>query len=60
MIPSVNTGLSEVQTALIDNHSQLQALWSDIDDMEDCHRCNNIRLRGIPEEISQEELIPLV
>lgn len=59
-IPSVITGLSEAQTALIDHHSQLQALWSHIDDMEDRHRRNNIRLRGIPEEIGQEELILLV
>lgn len=60
IITSMITGSSEVQVALTDHHIQLQTLWSHMDGMEDCHKQNNIRLRGVPETIIKEELLPLV
>lgn len=48
-----------MQTIITDHHMQLQDIWSHMDDMEDCQRRNNICLRGVPDAIGQEALLPM-
>lgn len=48
------------QKAIADHNAQVPSLWSHIDDLEDRHHQNNIHIRGMPEVIQQEDLLPTV
>lgn len=55
---------SEAHNGLVDAHSKLeddfQTLSAKVADIEDRNRRNNIKIRGIPEAISNSELIPYI
>lgn len=55
---------SEAHNDLVDAHNtmedELQRLTTKLADIEDRHRRNNIKIRGIPESISGPELVPYI
>lgn len=55
---------SNAHNELVDSHNQLEdevaTLTAKLADLEDRNRRNNIKLRGVPESVSQSELVPYI
>lgn len=52
--------IQQLQTVVEMQQDHIRDLWHQQDDLEDCHRRNNIRLRGLPEATATEDLRPQV
>lgn len=55
-LSQIHPAVTELQTFVQQNYSLIQNIWSHVDDLEDRTRRNNVRLRGIPEATSAQDL----